>query len=237
MFVFDYDGTLAPLVAVPEQAYMRARTDGLLQRLAESRPVAIVSGRGVEDLAHRVSPDVRYLIGNHGNEGLPNLPEHIAARRAACFRTICSAWIEQLEGEFDVEALWPGTVVEDKGLSLSLHFRHVPHPDVAEPAIRQWLDKLEPAPRIIEGHHVFNLLPEDAVTKREAVAALAKVCECQRIVFLGDDVTDELAFADAPAEWITVRIGSTAQTAARWRLADQSVIDDFLERVLVRSGL
>lgn len=237
LYVFDFDGTLAPLVAVPSQAMMRPRTEQLLEQLASQRPVAILSGRGLEDLSHRVVPSVKHLIGNHGNEGLPGLPGDVQKARTARFEAICRGWMAQLEGEFDVEALWPGAVVEDKGISLSLHYRHVPHPDLAEPAMRQWLDNLKPPPRVIEGHRVFNLLPEDAVTKRDAVVALRGVCNCRRMVFIGDDVTDELAFADAPEDWITVRVGTTPNTAARWRIDDQAAIDLFLERVVERSGL
>ncbi len=237
LYVFDYDGTLAPLVAVPSQARMRPKTERLLERLASQRPVAILSGRGLKDLSHRVVPSVKHLIGNHGNEGLPGFTPDLEAERSARFEAICRRWVAQLEEEFDVESLWPGSVVEDKGVSLSLHYRHVPHPDLAEPAMRQWLDNLRPPPRVIEGHRVFNLLPEDAVTKRDAVAALSGICNCRRIVFIGDDVTDELAFADASADWITVRVGVTPNTAARWRIDDQATIDVFLERVIEKSGL
>ncbi|CAN5508171.1 trehalose-phosphatase [soil metagenome] len=237
LYVFDFDGTLAPMVAVPSQALMRGRTELMIQRLAEARPVAILSGRGLDDLSHRVPSNVSWLVGNHGNEGLPGLPDDVAAELSTRFLTTCRDWIDQLEGEFDIESIWPGSVIEDKGVSLSLHYRHVPHPEIAEPAIREWLDNLKPVPRIIDGHQVFNLLPEGSVTKREAVIALADVSECERVLFIGDDITDEFAFVDAPAHWITVRVGVTSDTAARWRIDDQSLIDAFLERLLAGLGL
>lgn len=78
--------------------------------------------------------------------------------------------------------------------------------------------RLVPTPRLIRGHAVFNLLPPGTFTKREALEALMRHTRCERMLFIGDDVTDELAFRDAPAHWMTVRVGRSMDTAARYHV-------------------
>ncbi|HEV2447687.1 MAG TPA: trehalose-phosphatase, partial [Candidatus Sulfopaludibacter sp.] len=66
---FDYDGTLAPIVAHPASARMRAGTSRLLARVAALYPCAVISGRARRDLHERLAgTGVKRVIGNHGAE-------------------------------------------------------------------------------------------------------------------------------------------------------------------------
>src|SRR6185436_11004801 len=102
----------APMVKRPETAHMRPRTAQLLQRLSRKRVVAVLSGRQRADVAGRLGrAHIRWVVGNHGAEWERVEPR--LERRVAY-------WREQLEPK-----LFDGVRLEDKGLSLSLHFRGV----------------------------------------------------------------------------------------------------------------
>ena len=68
LLALDFDGTLAPIVAQPADAAIDPRVPPLLAPLQGRLPVAIVSGRGLDDLGPRVPLPGLVLIGNHGNE-------------------------------------------------------------------------------------------------------------------------------------------------------------------------
>src|SRR5262245_36175795 len=70
LVVLDFDGTLAPIVEQPPMANMLPPVAAELERLTSLVPVAIISGRQRDDLRQRISAQVSYLIGDHGNEGL-----------------------------------------------------------------------------------------------------------------------------------------------------------------------
>ena len=75
LYAFDFDGTLAPIVADPAQARAADRVTRPLAQLARLVPVAVVSGRAQRDLIERLPCEIAYLVGNHGNEGLPEEPD------------------------------------------------------------------------------------------------------------------------------------------------------------------
>jgi trehalose 6-phosphate phosphatase len=85
---------------------------------------------------------------------------------------------------------------------------------------------------VIAGKCVFNLLPDRAPDKGHALQALVEYERCAAAFFIGDDVTDEAAFVDAPPSWVTVRVGESDDSAARFFIADQDSIDRCLETLL-----
>src|SRR4051795_10500762 len=104
----DFDGVLAPIVPRPEDAYPPPETRVELVRLqARYGLVAVVSGRGGEDVRARVAVDGIVYVGSHGLELDPN------AQR----------WRRQIV-EFASDAPWPQAETELKGLSVAFHFRH-----------------------------------------------------------------------------------------------------------------
>jgi len=112
---FDFDGTLSPIVDHPGEAVMADRTLSLLARLAALYPCVIVSGRGRADLLGRLrGVKAARVIGNHGaeTEATPRKPERRLER-----------WKASLA--LELGAL-PGVWVEDKGLSLAVHYRQSP---------------------------------------------------------------------------------------------------------------
>jgi trehalose 6-phosphate phosphatase len=225
LYAFDFDGTLAPIVPDPAQARAADRVTRPLAQLAALVPVAVVSGRAKRDLIERLPCEIAYLVGNHGNEGLPQ------EAHADTLEATCRAWRSSLE----LQLLAPeakGVRLEDKGRSLSLHYRAAPDPAAARAYLRSLAHALTPQPTVIDGKLVLNLLPPGALTKYEALLTLVEHAGVDNVLFVGDDDTDEIVFQRAPAQWTTVRIDPGHGTAARFSLDEQASIEVLLAHLL-----
>ncbi|HVV82170.1 MAG TPA: trehalose-phosphatase [Kofleriaceae bacterium] len=220
LVALDFDGTLAPIVGDRDRAEMRARTAALLAELAAACPIAIVSGRSRADVAARVrGAPVRFVVGNHGVEPGPVAVLRRCAREAARARDLL---VRALAGR-------PGIDVEDKGASLSIHFRHAPDKAAARRAIGRALAALPVAVRQVAGKDVVNVVPAGAPDKGDAVERLARAARARAVLYVGDDVTDEDVFARADGHrLIGVRVGRAARSRAGWYLRDQREIDQLL---------
>ena len=195
--IFDVDGTLAPIVARPELAEVPPATKAALERLAgRYLLVAFVSGRSGEEARRLVGlGGVRY-VGNHGLEldpGAHELQAQIAAFRDAVERK-----------------------VEDKGLTLSYHFREArdeaeARAEVEEIARRATAEGLVPR----WGRKVLEIRPAVEADKGTAVRALIREAGARRALYAGDDTTDLDAFAalaDASLEHV-VRVAVSSEEA------------------------
>jgi len=227
LIAFDFDGTLAPIVERPDDARMPPPLAARVRELAALAPLAIVSGRGLDDLRKRAGTGARYLVGNHGNDGLDRDPQQAARGRA-----VCRDWRQTLEQALGGPQGDPGIEIEDKGATLSIHYRRARDPAGASEVISGLIEKLRPAPRVIGGKCLFNLLPPGAVTKFEALVSIAQKAGTQGVMFVGDDDTDEIVFQQAPAEWLTVRVEPGDASAARYQLAHQLDVAQLIERII-----
>jgi trehalose-phosphatase len=175
----DFDGVLAPIVPRPEDAYPPAATRAELERLRERYAlVAVVSGRGGDDVRARVGVEGIVYVGAHGLELDPN----------------AERWRRQI-GEFAADAPWPQAETELKGLSVAFHFRH--HPDERE-AVRD-LEVLADRARADGlvarfGRKVLEVLPPVGSNKGTAVRHLLDARGLTRALVAGDDTTDLDAF-------------------------------------------
>ena len=210
--VFDFDGTLAPIVAQPDAALLPAPVRERLLRLQRLTPVAILTGRALADIANRLHFEADYMVGNHGLEGLPD-----SDRRRAGFEHLCRRWHATLHDAFsDTGRFSPSIMLEDKTLSLSVHYRHASDQVHAQAQLLQLFSTLIPAPRIIAGKCVFNLLPEDAGDKGTAFDQLMVLAGAASAVYVGDDVTDEDVFGLMRPDLLSIRVGDTDDSAAEF---------------------
>lgn len=228
LYAFDFDGTLAPIVASPGAAKASADVLQSLSALAERAPVAVVSGRARADLVERLPSSIRHLIGNHGNEGFDD--PAVTDRRA-----ICRRWASMLERELATGDA-DGVHVEDKGVSLSLHYRAASDPAAARARLQRLIARLQPAADVIGGKFVLNLLPPGSITKLEALLQLAAQEQVDTVLFAGDDDTDERVFERAPDHWVTVRVEPDGSSAARYFIETQAEVQRVLNE-LVRSEI
>lgn len=225
LLAFDLDGTLAPLVPLASNARVPANTADKLRALSRVWPLVVITGRAIEDARPRLGFTPHYLVGNHGAER-DNVPASavLLARLDPCrehFLRHTAAMQAQ------------SIALEDKGLSLALHYGQAPNTAMA----RAWLDVLiEPVSEQIcatNGHLVMNIMPANAPDKGDALLEIMHDCKANKALVVGDDVNDEMAFEKAPAGSVTVRIGpSQVLTLARFRLYSQHSVDRLLSVLL-----
>ena len=197
LLLFDYDGTLTPIVARPEDALLPEEARQRLTALStHPRCLAgIVSGRSLADLS--VLADIQGLIhaGNHGMEirgpGLDfKHPQAIAARE------VLAEVQATLSGAL---AHVPGIIVEDKGLTLTVHYRATPEPLASEveglvtATSEPYVDSGQL--RLTRGKMVMEVRPAIAWDKGKAIEKIREGFEdCPFPVYFGDDRTDEDGF-------------------------------------------
>ena len=223
LFAFDFDGTLAPIVIARGSAAMPAGVYESLRALAAIAPVAVISGRALADLTPRL-PDGILAVGNHGIEGA-----HAPPHAAALARTVCRNWLRQLE---HMAPLGPIAVdLDDKSCSLSLH---------GEPArlaaSRTVVAALDPAPVLVAGKDVLNVVPPGMPDKGDALAALIAGTGATNALYVGDDGNDEPAFARGSDRILTVRIGKAESSAASHWLDDSAAVGQLINSLLQPSG-
>jgi len=225
LLAFDYDGTLAPIVADPRQAQMRARTHLLLGQVTRRYPTVIITGRSRLDLMRLLTGITSLeVIGNHGLE-TDGLSGARYVRRV-------EAWHSRLS---QVLGPIPGLLIENKRYSLAIHYRHCADPEVVRQAIARAVEALRDV-RVVGGKKVTNLIPVEAPDKGRALLGACARLGCRRAVYVGDDDTDEDVFAlDRPEILLTVRVGSETDSSADYRLDRQDDVDEFLEILIHRS--
>jgi trehalose 6-phosphate phosphatase len=230
LFAFDFDGTLAPIRPRPDDVQVSATIALRLQRLAQLRPVAIVTGRRIADVRERLGFTPAWIIGNHGaeDEGDPD-----AAARA---HAALDALRERVRSRQDGLAA-AGVLVEDKGQSLALHFRTAPDRAAAGALIEDVLAGFTATLHVFGGKLVYNAVAADAPDKAVAVQRLIARAGVHAAFFAGDDVNDEPVFAAARPDWVTVRIGcERRESAAAYCIAGPHEMAGVLDRILALVG-
>ena len=227
--VFDLDGTLAPLIARRDDARVPAATAARLHELSRWWSIAVITGRSACDAAVRLGFEPRCLIGNHGAErwGLPLATDNLSALRRALDPV--RKQLQFAAGDLQTR----GVEVEDKGLSLALHYRRSSDPAAAVATLRELLMAQSAGVRISHGHCVVNITALNAPDKGDAVRAVLDEWGLNCALVVGDDSNDEPAFLKAPPGSVTVRIGPMETlTAAHYGLEFQHEIDQLLDLML-----
>jgi trehalose 6-phosphate phosphatase len=221
LLAFDYDGVLAPLVKDPSGARMRPRTRALLARLSQLYPVAVISGRAWRDVAAFLDGMRPTIVGNHGFElGRPVPVPRSVARKVSGWRRSLDRSLAGVEGIH----------FEDKRSTLAVHYGLSRRWRRAERLVYEAANQLE-GTRLIPGKKVLNVLPHDFPSKGDAVRALVARFGCEGALYVGDDVTDEDAFALGAPLVLGVHVGP-GPSLAPWCLHAQSDVDALLERLL-----
>lgn len=219
----DFDGTLVNIAPKPDEVRVTSELRGLLSRLREKLGgrVAILTGRSAEYIERLFDPVSLSIGGHHGLETRHGA-KTIAMERPPILDEILID-LRQLEREH------PGVLIENKPLGIALHFREAPH---AEEACRAAIERaaersgLEVQP----GKMLFELKPHGP-NKGEALRRLMHEEPFAGTipVFLGDDLTDEPAFAAAQAlGGAGILIGDRTETAANYRLESVERAADWL---------
>lgn len=224
LYAFDFDGTLAPIVRTPEMARATESTSNLVKALSAHVPVAIISGRSIADLKKHLNFTPDHMIGNHGLEGL-SLRQDSATQAQAT----CQTWRKQLERKWGFDS---GVFIEDKTYSIALHYRNSRSKKNARIALFERIEKLDPAPRLVLGKCVMNLIPAGAPHKGVALLELMMKLGLTCAFYIGDDDTDEDVFSLPDDRIVTTRVGKKKTSQAQFFLKRQSEVNLMLKEML-----
>jgi trehalose 6-phosphate phosphatase len=228
MFVFDFDGTLAPIVTQHEKAFLPSDILRQLLELSKYAPVAIITGRSVEDIRARLRFTPQFIVGNHGLEGVPGWEG-----RTEKYKVMCQEWAEKIQSFLkDRNTFDPGIALENKRYSLSVHYRMVRDHEKTEKQLIEAFEELAPRPRIITGKYVFNLVPEGAADKGSALEQLMRVTGTPSAIYVGDDVTDEDVFRLKRKDVLSVRIEYDPNSSAEFFLNNRLEISQLLDEMV-----
>ena len=221
LIALDYDGTLAPIVSVPQRAALRPPTRRLLRRVSACYPCVVISGRARRDLIDRIGANEGCrVVGNHGAEPSP---------ATAAMRRLVRSWLPILRARL---RRCPGVLIEDKGCSLAVHYRHAASRAAARRAVLAASELIEGA-RVIGGKQVVNLVAVWAPHKGVALERERLRAGCEAAIYVGDDDTDEDVFRVALCgRLMSIRVGRAQTSAARYYIHRQTEIDRLLEALV-----
>ena len=173
--LLDVDGTLAPIVPRPEDARVPDATRAVLRELASRYAlVACVSGRSSDEARRIVGVEEIFYVGTHGLELAPD----------------AEAWREQIE-RFAGTVEWPPEWTENKGLSLSFHYRQAPEPEKARQSLERIAESAEEVGLYTRyGRMTLEILPPVDADKGTAIRSLLDERGLTRALYAGDDATD-----------------------------------------------
>lgn len=231
----DVDGTLLEIAPTPDGVRVPARLKSLLSGLAEAAggALAFVSGRPIAQLDRWFAPLRIPSAGLHGLE-----------RRDAAGKIHRASFDERAlqRARAFLAALVksnPGLLLEDKQMTLALHYRQAPELEAtARKGAAHALELAGDAFCVLDGKMVLELKP-DGFSKSLAIAAfLAEPPFAGRTpLFVGDDRTDEAGFSYVNGlGGIAVHVGNNPDTRARWRLPDVAAVHQWLASLLLAQG-
>ena len=233
----DVDGTIAPIVPTPEQAAVNPAVRRALAALAGEVSVVVLTGRDTAAARRIVGVAEIAYAGNHGMEWWEDgaaTVDPLAEPYVGRIHRVALHLGSALAGE-------PGVRLEDKGPSLSVHYRLAADPA----AVRERVLALLGGPdgsgdlTVREGKMLIEVLPPVAVNKGTAIARTVERRHLASALVLGDDTTDVDAFeavrelrAAGTVEALAVAVSEDAPerllAAADYRLADPAAVETML---------
>jgi trehalose 6-phosphate phosphatase len=231
-FFLDVDGTLLEFATRPQEVRVEAELLELLARLraATGGALALVSGRSVEDIDRLFAPLALPAAGQHGTE--LRAADGTVRRHAPSIEKLGRA----AAGLVSLTAAHAGLVLENKGMTLALHYRLAPAlRALAEREMRSIAAGLGDAFELQTGKFVIEIKPSGK-DKGSAIAEFAGEAPFagRRPVFIGDDLTDEPGFDVVNRiGGHSVKVGSGI-TRARWHLFDAAAVRRWLASYVER---
>jgi trehalose 6-phosphate phosphatase len=243
LLLLDYDGTLTPIVQRPELADLPQGVKQLLEALARQRrlTLAIISGRALVDVKEKVGIGDIFYAGNHGLE-IEGPGISFVSPLAEEFKLVLRRLYHQLSQALGAIK---GVLVEDKGLTLSVHYRQVA--DDRGKEVRDVFERITGDTavsgkiRLTSGKKVYEIRPAVAWDKGKVVKIMMEKCGGGEQkggllpVYIGDDLTDEDAFRaiEDYKGGISVFVGGgDSPSSARYFLGSPDEVARFLSLLL-----
>lgn len=243
LLLFDYDGTLTPIVKRPELAILSEESRQLLKALSYKRHfiVGVVSGRGLSDIQSKVGVNDIIYVGNHGFEieGLGLNYVHPIDNDE--IKSIIGTLSQMLNNSLGTIR---GVIVEHKGLTVSIHYRLVKkkETDTIKNIIQRVIEtaSLSDKVKITHGKKVYEIRPNVHWHKGMATNLIIEKYGSKRRkdvflpVYVGDDLTDEDAFKLIENyDGVSVYVGGVnPQSIARYYLKTCKEVNKFMKELL-----
>ena len=226
----DYDGTLTPIVSHPEDAWLSDSMRRALRELAARMPVAILSGRDLDDVRRRVDIAGIVYAGSHGFDIAG--PHGLRRQMGSEFLPKLDTANKELQQALDGIS---GARVERKRLSIATHYRNVKEENV--PRVKQAVGEVAWRHRELRkmtGKKVHELQPDIDWDKGRALMWLLETLALEGgnifPIYIGDDRTDEDAFRVLKQRGIGILVSEKPRfTAARYLLRDPAEVERFLQ--------
>ncbi|MDD5108209.1 MAG: trehalose-phosphatase [Candidatus Omnitrophica bacterium] len=239
LLFLDYDGTLAPIVSTPEEASISPEVKDLLSELSKNLncKLAIISGRSLKDIKNIIGLKEVIYSGNHGLEiegPKIKFEAQVLPRLKLVIRAIAADMKKRFLGI-------KGVLIEDKGLTLSIHYRKVSKKDmpVFEKIIFEVTNPYVAGDniKVNSGKKVYEIKPPIKWDKGKVVLWL--LARRQFIsgeknvlpVYIGDDVTDEDVFKALKRKGLTVFVGESGDSNADYYLKNTEEVTKFLRLI------
>ncbi|OIV96714.1 hypothetical protein TanjilG_09256 [Lupinus angustifolius] len=244
----DYDGTLSPIVADPEKAYMTSKMKGTLKEIARHFPTAIVTGRCRDKVYNFVRLAEVYYAGSHGMDikgpQQNRSPKKGNDGKAVLFQP-ASQFLPMINEVYkilqEITKSVPGAMVENNKFCLSVHFRCVDEKSWAPLAEKVKLVLNEyPKLKLTQGRKVLEIRPTIKWDKGKAIEFLLHSLGYDNSdnvfpIYIGDDRTDEDAFKvlRSRGQGIGILVSRfPKETDASYTLEDPSQVEKFLRRLV-----
>lgn len=234
IFLFlDYDGTLTPIVSRPEKARCPSIARSLIKKL-KKKPrftIAVISGRSLKDIKKMVGIRGITYAGNHGLQ-IEKRPGRVLRPKGASTKYLLKKIKTSLKKRLShIKGAW----IEDKGPTLSVHFRLVDKKKVAslKKIFRNTVSPyvLSKKIRVSQGKMVLEVRPGVEWDKGKAVLGLLGKKKGLTL-YLGDDVTDMDAFRAMKGKGISIFVGSLrSDIKADYSLKNPKEVELFLKRL------
>jgi alpha,alpha-trehalose-phosphate synthase [UDP-forming]/trehalose-phosphatase len=211
VFLFlDYDGTLTPIAESPDKAIITEEIYSMITELRALLPVAIITGRSLENIMDIIGIEKMLFAGNHGAE-IWDGNSQVINQDIAESTQIMKQLIKQLR---DALSSIQGVIIEDKGITASIHFRMVNTQDVCKMHNIFWpiADNFKKLFKITSGKKVFEIRPYGIWNKGNAVNWIWENYGKNRTpIYIGDDTTDEDAFRAIRGKGIGISVGKNSE--------------------------
>jgi trehalose-phosphatase len=230
LLFLDFDGTLAPIVKHPGAAKLPGSVRRILNRLKSLCQIVIISGRGLQDVKSRVAMTGVIYVGNHGMQSSGfKLTASVRLQKAlhqAQYLPILAQKLHKVLGVF------ADVIVEDKRLTISIHFRNLP--PARRRAFNAVIHECREAHRLDpviwrKGKKIWEIRPKLNWGKGDAVRMIKDRLPHTYTIVLGDDETDEDMFRVIGKSGLSIRIGRPRTSHASYCLKSPKEVETFLK--------
>lgn len=231
----DFDGTITPIVKLPNLARLDSKMFALLQNIKNFIPLAIISGRQINDLMNRVKLNDIFYAGNHGFEmQLPGFfPEQFIINSS--YKDELSKLYQELKAALENIK---GCFLENKIFSISVHYRlvKIEQRSIVKKIVNKVLGKYFLLKRSL-GKKVLEIKPDIKWNKGKALKYIVDLLEpgFEKDIFpiyIGDDKTDEDVFKQINSRGVTIFVGKkTSKTKANYNLSNTKEVYCFLNQL------